>query len=485
MKREKIYINSELIEENLAYYEGDTWPYWVGPYLPADDPKSAEVMNEVKRVFQSANKIRECVNRHRRALIGNPPKWFFSINGERNDNLSDAERQLQQLLLRWKQLNLGTQNAVQTAVTNFLIYGTGYLRLWSPTRFANSENPLFRVAIHSPPIGAVEVVRDEAGFIEEIKYTYEEDDQLRMEIQRIDEAGLTVFRIEDGSGNILSDEFGDMEFSLDLGGRYTIYELKRHETLLSRSAKQAQNAINFQLTLMLRNSTFAGFLREIITNAQPPGEWRTDGSGKEVFIPAAESIATGPATTTFLTGIPLYDDQGGVRGYAQPGVSQRQPVSVDTFLTAARAFVAIIYEEMGQSHLLSSDAVISGVSRVQLRQDFETALREDGDTVAAGLSSIYAAAFLMLNQENVLAYSGLDVVTQLSYSVSKPLPEELSENRENYRAGLRSRVTAMADSGIDDVDAEVALIEEELRENTRPNDSILTELNGILNNDES
>lgn len=469
---------ADLTEQHLAYYEGsNTFEEWIGPSLPQNDPMYEELSNAIKKVLQSRNIIQETIDRHRRALVGKRPHWYFTDNlGDRtsSDAASDAEKILQRWIdLQYRQSSLDRrdqlQNSIAEATKNMLVTERGYLRLWSPTRFRNSPNPIARVYLHSPHPSSVVINSDGDGFTKSIEYTYIEDNRQRKEIQFIDpQSNKTIFFTLDESGQIVEDS----EIQLDLGGRYSIYEL-RSPTLITDSVKRAQNAINYALTLMPRNLQEAGFRERLILGGQRPGNWDDDNN----FTPDPD-FKIGPGQTSFIQGAPVFDDAGQLRGYTNPSAVYSQPVDVKTFIDTALTFVAVVYHEMSQTHLLGSDLLLSGVSREQSRQDFESRLGEDADNVSAALAGIYGAALMMIVQDEPLfpQYKDLDVMVQLRLNATKPLPEERQENREDYKAGLRSRTTAMAHSGIDDPDSEQNLIENEERSRSAVDDasSLLT-----------
>lgn len=471
-------LTADDTEKNIDYYLGNTWQFWIGPKVSGDDANAKEINAAVERVFQSANKVKECVDRHRRALVGKTPAWTLSDGKkERSAAVAKAELELQTILDYLATLSNGQEcdigDPLSQAVQSMLLTGYGYLRLWCPERYKNASKQYQRVAMHSPEPGSVEIDRDRDGFINEIRYTYghcpDEDDPQEydwIEVQRIDPVTeMTVFQTIDVAGAAVVGEDGRDFFELDLGGRYTIYEMRR-EPFITPSIKQAQNAINFALTLIPRNLEYAGFLRELISNAQPPGRWESDKeTGERKFIPDEQGIITGPGITTFLNGIPIYDDAGNVASYATPSVQHRQPVEIRTFAETLRTAVQVIYEETGQAHMLAADSTLSGVSRVQLRQDFETALAEDATTVAAAISGIYGSALMMTQQESPEAYRDLAVVAKCRLSVSKPTPEEQEQLLKFNGAALLSKATAITQSGfVDDTDAEMALIKEEIQE---------------------
>lgn len=450
----------DLLTENLGYYDGSTsFDNWIGPGFPRDNPKYQEVMEAIAKVFQSRRIIAECVDRHRTALVGKKPHWYLVDGlGSRleNNSASVAEKLLQRFINRQARLAISTeaqlQDAIAEAVKNMLVTGRGYLRLWSPRRYRNSGDPILRVCMHSPHPGSVTIQRDSDGFVTAIQYTYIENNKQRKEKQVVDlDSGLTFFTTLDETEISVPEE----TFYLNLGGQYSVYEL-RSPPLITESAKQAQDAINFALTMMIRGVEVAGFRERLILGAQPPGQWDDEGR----FHPDTQ-FNIGPGQTSFIQGVPTHDETGQLKGYTSPSVSYAEPVSPQTFIDTVQAFTAVIYHEFKQSHLLGSDLQLSGVSREQARQDFETALGEHVPIIEAAIAGIYRSALMMMIQPEAERYRDLDVMVQLRLNASKLLPEERQENREDYKAGLRSRTTAMAASGIDDQDAEIELIRAE------------------------
>ncbi len=338
--------SQSIIEENLAYYEGsDLFQFWIGPVTDESDPHYEDVMNAIAKVFQSSNKIKECINRHRNALVGKKPHWYFADpagNRQKDDVASVAELLLQRWIDRQYRLAISSESALTNAIAectkNMLVTGRGYLRLWSPKRFRNSPDLNTRVALHSPHPDSVIINRDDDEFTESIEYHYTVKDVKRVEIQRIDETtNFTIFTTLDEKGVEIEEE----TIALDLGSRYSIYEM-RSPSLVTDSVKDAQNAINFALTMMPRNIEVAGFRERLILGAQPPGRWEDDK-----FYPDNE-FRVGPGQTAFLQGAPLHDEMGQLKGYTNPSVFSAEPVSPQTFIDTAQAFSANIYHEFSQ-----------------------------------------------------------------------------------------------------------------------------------------
>ncbi|MGL5923630.1 hypothetical protein, partial [Chroococcidiopsis sp.] len=145
------------------------------------------------------------------------------------------------------------------------------------------------------------------------------------------------------------------------------------------------------------------------------------------------------------------------------------------------AFVSAIYHAFSQSHLLGSDLQLSGVSREQARQDFETTLGEHSDIVAAAIAGAYGSALMMLTQDSIETYRNLDIVVQLRLSATSPLPEELDRILKFQQAGLLSKATAMSLSGfVEDTDSELALLADEERDRTVVEDTSNLLVSGII-----
>lgn len=465
-------------EEAIGYYDGSIFlDTWIGPRLKGDTAQNRRTMEEVARVFQTANILGTVVKRHARALTGKPPIWKFTdLEGNDVDSATDADEQVKRLNRRWNELTTGMQGKLgdpfRQATRMALVCGRGYTRLFAAKKLSKLSDPILRIAIHSPHPSAVNVVRDDSDFIERIEYTYTENGKTFVEVQWVDiDTGLTNFEYRDTAGKAIADEDGETRFALDLGGRYTIYEL-RLEAIVTESIKQNQNAINHVLTMVPRVTEYSGFLRELILNGQPPGTWETDSAtGLEKFIPAEEGLPNGPGVVNYVQGNPTYDQTGQIDGYTTPSVVTHQPTSIDSHISNYRLFSTLIYEQVGQSHVLANDLNLSGVSQQQRRADFVVMLSDDAELIAPMYGNMWMTALLMANQERKESYLSLSISVTLQLTIDQPLPEERQQIREDFKAGLLSRRTAIAKQGfVDDPDSELAQIEaERQRESaTRP-----------------
>lgn len=463
--------NTATATENYAYYDGDHWKSWIGPRISSDVPHATELMAEVERVFQSVNLIKECCDRHVNCLLGKMPHWYLKgedgervvtidENGERVDSkAAQAEIDLQ----RWIDAVLQRADSGQTKQndpfiqvgTDLIVTGKAALRLWQPERFSDDPDPINTIHLHAAKYGSVEVKRDDDDFIDEISYSYGNSNK---EVATLDGDTLTVTTTRSG-------EEESEPLRIDTGGRWNI-SILRSPSMLTPQIKQNQNAVNHAATMLLRNQEQAGFLERIFLNAQPPGEWVEDpqAPGNERFVPSEHGLHHGPGEDIFVVGVPSGDPQN--QTYSNTSVAFRDPVKVATFLESIAGFRAFIYHAFGQGHLLAEgDGNISGVSRVQLRQDFEVILNRHKRVIEAAIANIFNVVL------RILGYTEFEAVVQLRVTTGKLTPDERRGIIEEFQAGLLSKATAIALLGsVEDVDAELALIEEEAEKNLQRRD---------------
>lgn len=443
-------MHSRAISENLEYYFGHHFQFWVGPTVPQTAPNYAEKMAHLERVFQSCNIIKECINNWRDGLISEPFTWYLKgtdgerVNSGEDTTAAEAEMQLQ----RW--LDWVNQQAIaqDPKTTNFKqadpwaefclslgVTGEGALRLWQPERYADASDPVHRIHLHAPKAGTVAIERSAVdGFIDEIRYSYHQ--------------GQEKHRIE-GDTAIIEVGTDDEPLTVDSGGRWLIQHCTG-ESLLTPSIKNLQNSINHSLTMKLRNNEITGFRERVFANAEYP----------------EETMERGPGIDQYLYGVEV-DQANGARGIAPVTIHESQPIDNASLAESIKLDRMLMYLEFGQGHLLSSgDGSLSGESRIQMRAQFELSLRGWKRRVESAIANILNIVLKLLD------YQGYEVVVSLNITTGKLSAEERKEIRDDYQANLLSRSTAIAKMGhVTDPDAEIALIEEELAEQSRPRDN--------------
>ena len=474
---------------NERYYADDHWETWIGPKVEQRNPDSLRIMQEVQRVFQEANKVKECVDRHRRSLTANAAAWSLLTDGQALE--SPEIEGFMRMQLGWMIPRSGRErlitnydfpiwqaprstfnqyrpkfneplifpNAIAEAMHNRLLGGKGYLRLWKPPKKQRAPRHM-QVSLHAPHPNNIEIEEDDDGSIAKIRYTYTIKGDGGGEVQKVEcqymgEDGLTYFQTETASGAI---EAGS-EYSLDLGGRYTVTRL-RGVPIVSHAVRRLQDGLNYVLTLMLRNLQYGGFLRDIVSNGLPPGEFDDQGN----FVPSEDGWTEGPGQKMMLQGLPIFDAEGNISGYTSPSIDTKDPVDVEPFIKAVRAIAALIYEQFGQGHILASDTTLSGVSRQQLRQDFVLAVSEDATDLQVALSNTYAVAYLLSMTEGESVPPGFGVQIEPKLAIADPTPEEVRSTLDIYNSSLMSKRTAMQQVGIENPEAEIQQIEQERQE---------------------
>lgn len=446
-------------EDNLHYYHGDHWRFWCGPTLPLTTPNYGEKMAQLERVFQSANILAECISNWKNGLISEPFTWYLKGKDDERTEAPEAEKQVQRWL-DWvnqqsattdlKMTNFQQSNPWSEFVLSLGVLGEGNLRLWQPRKFEDDPDPVRRIHLHSPKAGSVDAERDEDGFVEQVSYSYGNG---KKEVQKLNESGVLEVIVE-------GDETAE-PLTIDTGGRWTVHQAQA-PSLLTKSIKQLQNAINHSLTMKLRNNELSGFRERVFLNGQAPGEWVDDPSapGGQKFIPGGE-LERGPGIDQYVYGIPTGDTM--TPGYTTPQIHESEPIAISAFAESIEVDRQLMYLAFRQGHLLSSgDAGMSGESRIQLRQSFELDLRGWKLPVEGAIADVLNVVL------RLLGFAELEAVVTLNITTGKLSAEERKQVIDEFNAGLLSRATAIAKLGtVSDVDAELALIEEERQEQSK------------------
>lgn len=465
----------KLVKENISYYKGDHFQFWVGPVIPSESDPKGEKMAQIRRVFQSCNLIAECVENARDGLISKPFVWYLKdASGDRVE-ASDAEAQLQRWMDWIEQQAIATKPEINELsqsdpwaefVLSLLLCGEGNLRLWQPQKFADDPDPVHRYHLHAPAVGSVNVEYDDDGFIDWIEYTYGNG---RTEKEKLE-------------GNTLRITLNNAEeIEIDTGGRWTVQQV-RSNSLLTPSIKQLQNSINHALTMKLRNQELSGFRERVFINCEPPGQWVEDPqspSGQK-FVPTATGLDRGPGYDNFIYGVPTGDSTS--QDYAAGSIHESEPIDVSSYRDGIELDIALMYRMFKQGHLLgnSDNTKLSGESRIQMRQSFELFLSGYKRKVESAIANILNIVL------KLLGYQNLEAVVKLSITTGKLSAEERRSIMDEYREELISKSTAIALLGsVEDVDAELALIEEEQQQqNAVQTVSSLTTA-GLLDNQQS
>lgn len=255
------------------------------------------------------------------------------------------------------------------------------------------------------------------------------------------------------------------EAMLDLGGRLTMYELEVPK-MITEQVRSLQRAINKALTMGDNNVNLAGFLERTILNGQVPGyieeQEMANGAKRKIF--RREKYEVGGGSVNFIQGVPVFDNNGKTIGMANPSIVYKDPTESTVFDNTASWFYRSLLESVDQVHyLLAGEQYASGESRKQARADFEASLRK---TIAGlnelgrwMLETVLALASAMCNQTS--RFESLRCTFNARIDPGPATVEGIRSAIElNAARGLSVR-SMMSWSGVDDVDAELRLMQEE------------------------
>lgn len=468
----------------IKVYKGDHYPdLWIGAsFSGLQSGEAQRRLNEaIEAFFQSVNLSAECIDRHCASILGNSPLFYFSDPRGENDLTTVADAIAQKLLNNWKEealinddnsldfIEFLDPHPVSKSFLLACVIGRGYLRLYSLPEDRVNQNPGDRISLHSPHPDSIDISRNSAGRIQRIAYSFlDSDGQSRREVQQLTLTRKTAFWIESEKGEVVEGSY----FEIDLGGRFTVFEIKR-PSLITPSVTQNQKAINFTLTMMLRNVAYGGNRNTNITNAQRPGRWENDPiTGERRFIPdEAASLSVSPGAVNFIQGIPVFDNEGTLTGYSTPTVVSSDPVSPDTFIKTFDLFAVAMYRNFRQAYVLAAEMNLSGRSRESLKDDAVSLVKRDCDQLSVIFRAVLQCAVLMAVDDPEY-FKPLNLVVQFKPSLSTPTADQAREARANLTEGLTSLARTMTAIGIEDSDAEIILMREEKRSGVYPHQTI-------------
>jgi hypothetical protein len=464
----------DTIAVNAAFYAGDHWQggnAWVGPRPKSNDPGATEVLAEIARQFVSSNVIREVVNRHRDGVVSREPSWSYTVARPlREDEQPTTAEQAQideaeaALTTWWDER--GIHATIQDVIAQALQTGRCVLRIYLPPAYVDENgvvqqvdsltDALDRLWLDVPAPNQAVHDRDKKSMQRVGLYAYEEDEQERAELTFVDGEDTVVQIIGEGEGEARIIE----EIRMPLGGRLISFEI-RLNALVTDQLRQLQQALNMALTMMIHNVMLAGFVERVISNAEMPVDEIDDparpGQKKKVFRP----IQVGMGKTTILNGRAIRNEDKQITGYANPSIQWRQPVDVTTFVETDDAIYRRMLKEVKQLHaLISGDAAASGESRKQAITDFVSSLTTTASAVNALtrwlLETVLAFASYLNGRAG--AFDGLRSVVQARLYIGPLSAEDREAILKMYEKKLISRPTAMSLLEVEDVDAELALL---------------------------
>lgn len=381
------------------FYNSDHWQSgagFIGQLPPASLPGAESMKQAIRKAFVSENVIKEVVKTHVGGILGREPSWSFMLT-EGKEPRNDFSKETGNTLTRWWNDRKALKD-LQKAARIMVCEGTVVRRLVFPRgRLSNGRNPRATTLLDALDFIFFETVYADRGMV----YTDPETmadigiflfDELDAngdvkthcaELSFLNDDGDTVCKIVRDKG--APTEYGPYP----LGGRLLIYEMTR-DALITEQIQSNQKAVNLAHTQMIRNVNLAGNRQQTITNAVPPGptnekptitEDTTKIATGSTSSPLAKrfpgTFKTGTGAVNFLMGMPIYNEDGIVVGYTDPGINISDPVSVETFERTIEREKSAIYAQAHQRHVLIVDkADTSGRAREVARREYERSLKE-------------------------------------------------------------------------------------------------------------
>lgn len=461
-----------------------------------------QTMRQIEEAFVSENVIAEVVDRHVGGILGREPLWgfvpqqtvsqstlsrrqrfakLFSFILPTNKTTAQVDRFAQEadeaLTVWWDQGQ--PRKKLKEAVAICLNEGRALLRLFVPRGLYDTTKvvPVQRTLAAALSLIHIDVVTCDKGgvFIDTdtqkpfALYCYQMDTAKCVELSYVNELGQTILQILSDDPQLVVDPV-----AYDMQGRLWMYEIER-KALITEQIRSNQKSLNLALTGMMRNVNLAGNLERAIMNAerpkrtvQVPDPSQPSGFREEVIN---SDFLIGPGVTNFLSGLLIKDNDGKVIGRANPNISYRDPVPIDTFVGTRGQCRECIVGQAQQLHIMiSGDSTVSGRSREQARAEYRGSLLDTKEPLDDAGRFITESPLRIAAQfcNRVNDFAPLRCVFDCVVEDGPVSPEERSANREDVSAGLLSKETAMSRGGIEDTDGERARIAQDKEEAPDP-----------------
>lgn len=485
---------------NTEFFNGNHWQDskgWIGA-KPLITHGFSQVLAQIREGFVSENVIKEVVNRHVGGILGREPLWgfvpqktvsqsaltrrkrfakLFSFLLPDNQNQSQVDKFAQEadeaLTVWWDQGQ--PRKKLKEALSTCLNEEKVLLRLFVPRGLYGNDKavPVQRSLTDALSILHLDVVTSDKGGVFTDSdtqkpfaiYVYEKDEAKCVELSYVDEVGQTILQVLSDKPELVVEPV-----AYDLQGRLWMYELNR-EALITEQIRSIQRSLNLSLTMMMRNVNLAGNLERAIMNAERPKQTVRIPDATQLGGFREEAINSdflvGPGVTNFLTGLLIKNDAGEIIGRANPNISYRDPVPITTFVGTRAECREAIFSQAYQLHaLISGDATASGKSREQARAEYRNSLLDSKEPVDDGGRWVCETPLRIAAQfcNRVNDFAGLRCDFDSRIEDGPVSTEERTANRDDVKAGLLSKESAMSRNGTEDTDAEKQRIAEDRAE---------------------
>jgi hypothetical protein len=486
---------------NTRFYEGDHWQNGTG-YIgakPLTTHGFNQTMAQLKEGFVSENVIKEIDDRHVAGVFGREPLWGFvpqklpsqsSITRRRkfskifnvlSSAIGAAKEFLGQsadpraqeaddaLTVWWDRAE--PRQKLKEALRVCLNEERALLRLFVPRglRDENGEIPRQKSLTEALSLIHIDVVCSDKGgvFIDSNTqkpfglYVYKADQSTCVELSYVNDSGQTVLQV-------LSDNpaLAVEPIAYAMQGRLWMHEVVR-PALITEQIRSEQRALNLTKTKLTRNVNMAGDLERAIMNAERPKKKVRVADSSQASGYREETVdseyLTGAGVTNLVTGLLIKDADGKIIGRANPNISYRNPVPIDTFVgTRAECRESMLGQAQQLHIMISGDSTVSGRSREQARGEYRGSLKDSKEPFDGAGRWIIEAPLWLAAQfcDRTSEFAHLRGVFDCVIEDGPISPEERAANREDVKAKLLSPESAMSRNGVEDTDAELARIAE-------------------------
>lgn len=458
---------------NRLMAEGNHWlngDGWVGPGPLPSDPTYRDIIALIERAFVSRNVIDEVVDRLVSAILGSEPRWYWTPDRimEDDEDPSDDEQTLMD------EVNVATTQwwdskkvhaALKRQIYRMLVMQRCVWRLYLPKTDANglvtasdigeAMDAIF-IDIPDPETSGVWTDPETQEKVGIVIIKLDGQQKQKVEVTFLEEDGRTTVRM-------LPEK---EEVTNDLGGALPIVMAEIDSPFITEQLRGLNRALNMTLTLLGKGLIDNAFLERLMLNAMPPGHWEyaatLDEAGNKVRDKyVVDRHVTGGRQTTYVQGTD-YTDETGKTIMKDPEVVFREPTDPGGIIKGSDYWYGMMLDEARQSHVIvNQSSEIGFKSREQARGDFIDSSKDPQSQAEASGRALLIT--LVKLAEAILSKPARWTGKLKPIFKCKPqygpltMPERL-QNMNEAKDGYMADETAMSLNGIDDVDAELALI---------------------------
>ena len=517
-KKQKLFAKNA-----VKYYEGDWWNNgqgYIGPIPSKDNEDRSSIIKTIRESFVSRNVLKEVLDRAVDGLLSKSPDWkIYSRQDLINSTINAQKRreQIQQRLdmtnraidnilngdvidstsediteekvdprlaeaeviinLLWEEAGIG--EFLKNVITEELNTSKGAARYYIPYKFIEKGfddkktefvDVIKYVKLEKLDNAQLSVSEDEGDKLsvakieindlfedrviskENIEISFTDDDD-KTYLAILDDTVVKKGKRRKSKKKVLEtideiienlEQYGEVSDPISLDGNLFHYEFNG-EPLTTEQLIQNNKALNLALSLGVNVLVEGGFPEMATTNV----EFGND-----------ETIKRGPRTLNNFIGQQSVTAEGEIQ-FQDPGVFFKDPTTLKSFIEGESLYYRQCLSEGKQLFvLISADALASGESRIQARQDFLKKIQR----YKPGLDR-FGSWVLTTGLHLVAALAGKDghfEGLQVAFD-SKIYAGELSADEKNvvisqYEKGLISRESAVVLLGTEDPIIEIDMI---------------------------